>query len=484
MMHAHRSMLWRLVGLVTPLTLWLAGCGGGGGDVQITSGSTPATLAIVVSGLPAGTPANITVTGPGGYRQTVGQTVTLGSLAAGTYTVTAAPVLTGSTSYQPAQPVQTAIVAANTAPTVGVSYGAPSDMRLSLTQVADGFAAPLFLTAPANDPRLFVVERAGRVRIVRDGTVLATSFLDLSILTTTDGERGLFSMAFDPAYATNGRFYVYYTDQNGAITVARYTVSASNPDAADPTGTVLLSIPHPGASNHNGGQLAFGADGMLYVGTGDGGGSNDPSNNAQNSGTLLGKILRIDVSGASYTVPAGNPFAGGAGGRHEIWATGLRNPWRFSFDTNGLLYIADVGQGQREEVNAMPTASGGLNYGWDRLEGTACVSATACDPAGLTAPVFEYSHDAGGCAIVGGYVYRGAALPELQGRYFYTDLCTGKLASFLYRDGAVSERVDWPVTASGTVYSFGTDAAQELYVLADPGTSPTSGKVYRVQRAP
>ncbi|MGO4281686.1 PQQ-dependent sugar dehydrogenase [Cupriavidus sp. RAF20_2] len=481
MIHAHRSMLCRLLAITT---LWLAGCGGGGGDVQITSGSTPATLAIVVSGLPAGTPANITVTGPGGYRQTVGQTVTLGNLAAGTYTVTAAPVLTGSTSYQPSQAAQTAMVAANTAPTIGVSYGAPSDMRLSLTQVAEGFAAPIFLTAPANDPRLFVVERAGRVRIVRDGSVLAASFLDLSILTTTDGERGLFSMAFDPAYATNGRFYVYYTDQNGAITVARYTVSASNPDAANPTGTLLLSIPHPGASNHNGGQLAFGTDGMLYIGTGDGGGSNDPANNAQNSGTLLGKILRIDVSGASYTVPAGNPFAGGGGGRPEIWATGLRNPWRFSFDANGLLYIADVGQGQREEVNAMPTASGGLNYGWDRLEGTACVGGTACDPAGLTAPVFEYSHDAGGCAIVGGYVYRGAALPELQGRYFYTDLCTGKLASFLYRDGAVSERVDWPVTASGSVYSFGTDAAQELYVLADAGTSSTSGKVYRVQRAP
>ncbi|WP_316248523.1 PQQ-dependent sugar dehydrogenase [Cupriavidus campinensis] len=266
-------MLCRLLGLVT---LWLAGCGGGGGDIQITSGGTPATLSIVVSGLPAGTPANITVNGPGGYRQTVAQTITLGNLVAGTYTVTAAPVLTGSTSYQPSQAVQTAMVAPNTAPTIGVSYGAPADMRLSLAQVAEGFAAPIFLTAPANDPRLFVVERAGQVRIVRDGSVPGTSFLDISSLTTTDGERGLFSMAFDPAYATNGRFYVYYTDQNGAITVARYTVSTSNPDVANPTGTVLLSIPHPGASNHNGGQLAFGTDGMLYIGTGEGGGSNDP----------------------------------------------------------------------------------------------------------------------------------------------------------------------------------------------------------------
>ena len=256
MINAYRTMLCRLLGI---LTLWLAGCGGGDGDAQITDGGmsgTPATLAIVVSGLPAGTPANITVTGPGGYRQTVAQTITLGNLAAGTYTVTAAPVLTGSTSYQPSQAVQTAMVAPNTAPTIGVSYGAPSDMRLSLAHVAEGFAAPIFLTAPANDPRLFVVERAGRVRIVRDGNVLATPFVDLSTLTTTDGERGLFSMAFDPAYATSGRFYVYYTDQNGAITVARYTVSGSNPDAANPTGTVLLSIPHPGASNHNGGQLA------------------------------------------------------------------------------------------------------------------------------------------------------------------------------------------------------------------------------------
>jgi len=463
--------------------LGLAACGGGGdgGGSDSATGSTgTGTLTLSISGLPSGTSAAITVSGPGQFRQTVTQSTTLSNLAAGSYTISAASVLTGSTLLKPQPPSQTVAVTAGGRASASVSYGSPETVQLSLTQVAGGLSAPIFLTAPHGDSRLFVVERAGRIRIVRNGTLVATPFLDIAALTTTDGERGLLSMAFDPNYGTNGRFYVYYTDANGAITIARYSVSAANPDIANASGTVLLSIPHGTFSNHNGGQLAFGPDGMLYIGTGDGGGSGDPSGNAQNPGTLLGKMLRIDVSGASgYGLPAGNPFVGQSGSRGEIWALGLRNPWRFSFDA-GLLYIADVGEDQREEVDVAPATSAGLNYGWNRTEGTACVGAAACDKTGLTMPVFEYGHDAGACAIVGGYVYRGSASPALHGRYFYTDLCTGKLLSFMYRDGVVVEQVDWKVTVPGSVFSFGVDDGQALYVLADPGTSATSGRVYRI----
>ncbi|MBF6987863.1 MULTISPECIES: PQQ-dependent sugar dehydrogenase [Cupriavidus] len=469
--------------------LGLVACGGGDGGSSGNAGGSggsgpggPGTLSLTVTGLPSGTPALVTVTGPGQYRQAVAQSTTLSNLATGTYTVSAADVLAGTSQYQPQPPAQSVTVGAGAGATANVVYGSPQPVRLSLTQVAGGLAEPIYLTAPAGDARLFIVERAGRIRVVRNGTLLGTPFLNIDALTTTDGERGLLSMAFDPGYASNGRFYVYYTDNNGAITIARYQVSAGNPDVADTAGTILLSIPHSNFQNHNGGQLAFGTDGMLYVGTGDGGGGGDPSGNAQNLGVLLGKLLRIDVSGASgqpYGVPSGNPFAGQSGRRGEIWAYGLRNPWRFSFDA-GLLYIADVGQGQREEVDVAAATSAGLNYGWNRMEGTACVGAATCDTAGLTLPVFEYGHEAGACAIVGGYVYRGNALAALQGRYFYSDLCTGKLLSFVYRDGGAAEQVDWNVTIPGSVYSFGVDAGQALYVLSDTGTSAASGAVYRV----
>ncbi|SPA51669.1 PQQ-dependent sugar dehydrogenase [Cupriavidus taiwanensis] len=477
--------------------LGLAACGGGGGGDSAGAGDAGGTgggggggggggaggngsLTLAISGLPAGTQAAITVSGPGQFRQAVVQPTTLSNLAPGSYTVAATDVLTGTALRRPQPPSQVVAVAAGTGATASVAYGAPEAMQLSLTQVPGEFSAPIFLTAPAGDARLFVVERAGRIRIVRDGALLAAPFLDIAALTTTDGERGLLSMAFDPDYAANGRFYVYYTDTSGAITIARYQVSAANPDLAEASGTVLLSIPHPGFSNHNGGQLAFGPDRMLYIGTGDGGGGGDPAGNAQNPATLLGKMLRIDVSGAAgYGVPAGNPLLGQSGSRGEIWALGLRNPWRFSFDA-GSLYIADVGQDQREEVDVAPSTSAGLNYGWNLTEGTACVGAATCDKSGLTMPVFEYGHDTGGCAIVGGYVYRGNASPALRGRYFYSDLCTGKLQSFVYRDGAAAEPVDWNVTVPGSMFSFGLDGAQALYVMADPGTSAGSGRVYRI----
>jgi glucose/arabinose dehydrogenase len=482
---------WLASVLLGGCLLALAACGGSdgsGGSTSDTSGGTgggtspgggTASIALTVSGLPAGTDANISVTGPGGFQRTVSQTGSLANLAAGAYTITAGNVLNGNAVYKPAQPTQPVTISAGQASSVTVTYTGPETLRLSLTTVASGLDSPIYLTAPANDTRLFVAERPGRIRVIRDGALLGTPFLDISSLTTTDGERGLLSMAFDPGYATNGRFFVYYTATDGSITVARYQVSASNADVANASGTVLLSIPHPGQSNHNGGQLAFGPDGMLYLATGDGGGANDPSGNAQNTGSLLGKMLRIDVRGSGYVVPPNNPFANGAGGRQEIWASGLRNPWRFSFDSTGQIYIADVGQDAREEVNIVPATTPGLNFGWARVEGTVCVGASTCDTSGLTPPAFQYDHSDGSCAILGGYVYAGSAVPELKGRYFYTDLCVGRLKSFAYRDGAIKESIDWALPLPATVYSFGTDAAGELYVLAE---TSTGGQVLRVQR--
>lgn len=401
--------------LSLPVLLLLYSCGGGGDDNSVNGG----TLSLAVSGLPTGTTGDLTVTGPNGFRTTADGGRTLPNLAPGDYTITAGNALTGTTSLSAQPGAQTVSVSNGATAVASVAYGAPQAFRLVLSQVVTGLAAPVHLTAPAGDARVFIVERAGRIRILQNGTLLPTPFLDISALTTTDGERGLLSMAFDPAYASSGNFYVYYTDLSGNLVVARYRVSAGNANRADIVTTILLTIPHPTFANHNGGQLAFGRDGMLYIGTGDGGGGGDPFGNAQNPALLLGKLLRIDVrtSASGYAVPAGNPFVGQAGKRAEIWATGLRNPWRFSFDGGvGNLYIADVGEGQREEVDVAADTAGGLNYGWNLTEGTLCFNAATCDRAGLTPPVLDYAHDTtGGCAIVGGFVYRGSAMPALRG---------------------------------------------------------------------
>lgn len=356
----------------------------------------------------------------------------------------------------------------------------PATFALTLQTVASGLEQPLYLTAPAGDARLFIVERPGRVRIVANGTLLAQPFADIAAKTTTSGERGLLSMAFDPQYRQNGRFYLYYTDTNGDIAIDRMTVSGDANTADAASAVRLLTIPHPGANNHNGGQLAFGPDGMLYVGTGDGGGAGDPSGNGQNLDTLLGKILRLDVGGTGYAIPAGNPYAGQAGRRGEIWASGVRNPWRFSFDrTERLLYIADVGQGEREEVDIAPATQAGNNYGWRTMEGSACYNAASCDKTGLFIPQFEYQHGANGingCSITGGYVYRGAALPELAGQYLYSDYCKGYLKSFAFRNGTAGAVTTWDVGDVGNVLSFGEDAAGELYMLS------ANGRVYRIAK--
>jgi glucose/arabinose dehydrogenase len=332
------------------------------------------------------------------------------------------------------------------------------------------------MTAPPGvASRLFVVQQTGAIRIfdVNTATLLPLPFLNIASLLLAGGERGLLGMAIDPDYATNRRFYVFYTSTPaGDLVVARYQASATNPNVADATATILLTVPHPNFSNHNGGMLAFGPEGCLYVATGDGGSGGDPGNNAQNPNSRLGKLLRIDGdTGAPCARGTSNPFAGG-GGAVEIWSTGLRNPWRFSFDRHtGDLYIGDVGQGAREEIDVAtgPNAGRSLNFGWRLMEGFLCFNpATNCNPGNLTLPVLDYPHTGGACSVTGGYVYRGAAIPSLQGTYFYADFCAGFVRSFRHENGLPAAPTEWPALSppGGRVTSFGEDSAGELYLMS------------------
>jgi glucose/arabinose dehydrogenase len=350
----------------------------------------------------------------------------------------------------------------------------PVGQGARLQTIATGLSSPLYLTAPPGDvSRLFIVEQTGAIRIVRDGSLLPTPFLDLSGQISAGGEQGLLGLAFDPEYATTGQFVVHYTDPAGDTRVSIFQVSI-DPDVADPASEqVILTADQP-YPNHNGGQILFGPDGYLYLGLGDGGSANDPEGRGQALSDLLGSILRVDVqSGTSYTVPPDNPFVGQPGVQPEVWSYGLRNPWRFSFDrATGDLYIADVGQERFEEVDVALESAGsgrGLNYGWNIMEGAHCLTGNQCDQTGLTLPDFEYNHDQG-CSITGGYVYRGAAIPSLQGVYFFGDFCRGWVRSFRYSSGTILELTDWPtLRPGGAVLSFGEDAVGELYVLGGGG---------------
>lgn len=464
------------------LTLLLAfgGCGGGT-EVRIGDPPVPvaATLSVAITGLPAGTDAVVRVTGPSGYAIDLAQSRTLSGLAAGSYTVSASPVTANGKIYSAAAPAQHISVGAGGNLTVSVAYNVQQG-TVGVAAYATGFANPVFLASPPGDARQFVVERDGRIFIIRNGMVQSIPFLDIGAQVSMAGEGGLLSMAFDPGYASNGYFYLYYTDFDGSIVVERRSVSG-NPDIANPTGALtLLRIPHPGFTNHYGGLLAFGPDGYLYLAPGDGGGSGDPDDNAQDPASLLGKMLRIDVRDAStatpYRIPPSNPYAGG-GGRPEVWALGLRNPWRFAFDA-GQLYIADVGADANEEVDIAGVTEAGVNYGWDIMEGTLCRATAGCASAGLRLPAFEYSHAAnpGACAITGGYVYRGKAIPELAGHYFYSDFCSGFLRSFAWNGASVSAATEWPLPPVGGITSFGQDADGELYLLS------TNGTVYKLVR--
>ncbi|HEY0670644.1 MAG TPA: PQQ-dependent sugar dehydrogenase [Longimicrobiales bacterium] len=339
------------------------------------------------------------------------------------------------------------------------------------TVVSSGLSSPVHLTAPANDARLFVVEQQGRIRIIQSGQLLATPFLDISARVSCCGEQGLFSLAFHPAYATNGYFFVNFTDVNGDTRVERFRVSAGNPNIADPASSrLILAVDQP-FENHNGGQIAFGPDGMLYIGMGDGGAGGDPLNHGQDRATLLGDLLRIDVNnGDPYAIPANNPYVGSTQFRPEIWAYGLRNPWRFSFDVpGGMLYVADVGQNAWEEINAVPATQSGINYGWRIMEGRHCYNTQTCSQTGLQLPVHEYDHSEG-CSVTGGFVYRGSAIPGMVGHYFYSDFCEGLLRSFRLSNGTATDHRTWSVGPLGQVMSFGQDAAGELYILSGNGT--------------
>ncbi len=351
--------------------------------------------------------------------------------------------------------------------------------EIVLERRLDGFDKPLQVThAGDGSGRIFVVEQGGRVWTVRDGIRQPTPFLDLSDRVSCCGERGLLSIAFPPSFAVDGWFVADYTDRSGDTVLARYRFTG-DPERADPASEqVLLRIAQP-FSNHNGGQLAFGPDGYLYVGTGDGGSAGDPGNRAQNSGVLLGKLLRLDVSPehVPYANPPSNPFYGSASDRPEIWVLGLRNPWRFSFDrSTGDLWIGDVGQGAWEEIDRQPAGSvGGENYGWNVLEGSHCYSAPSCDGSAFVLPVAEYDHGQG-CSVTGGFVVRDPALPRFDGIYLYGDYCSGRLWGLQRAAGGWESSV---LSETGlTLSSFGEDERGTVYVVDYSG-----GAIYAVADA-
>lgn len=346
---------------------------------------------------------------------------------------------------------------------------------VALEPFATGLNSPVEVVN-AGDSRLFIVQQGGAIRIANpDGTLKPNNFLTLTTATiSTGGERGLLGLAFHPQYASNGFFYVNYTRAgDGATVIARYSVNPNNPDAALTTGTVLLTVDQP-YSNHNGGTLRFGPDGYLYIGMGDGGSGGDPGNRAQNINNNLGKMLRIDVDSTTgslpYGIPGDNPYVGVAG-NDEIWAIGLRNPWKFSFDhTTNELWIADVGQGAIEEINRVSGSASGLNYGWKCYEGNNVYTA-GCAQAGTTYtfPVVTYGHTGGACSVTGGYVYRGSQYPNLQGKYIFADYCVNRIGLV----DPATNNVSYSTTFSGQNYftSFGEDVNGEIYAAASgPGT--------------
>jgi cysteine-rich repeat protein len=374
-----------------------------------------------------------------------------------------------------------------------VCAGVPTSpgTTLAMTPVATGLEAPVHVAAPRLDTnRVFIVEQPGRIRVVRNGILNPTPYLDIEGPVAYGGEQGLLSVAFDPDFETNGRFFVYYVDNSGDVVIARYTASgdpSSSDDADESSAVIVTTVPHPGASNHNGGQVQIGPDGFLYAAIGDGGGGCDSTGpNAQDDGDARGKLLRIDRS-ASFPV---DPVA-------AIWQKGLRNPFRFSFDRGtGDLYIGDVGQNAYEEIDfdASPVSSG-VNWGWLPYEGTHCSNEDpmtggsgcggACPlPAGFTFPILEYSHSQG-CSVSGGYVYRGCALPDLLGTYFYSDFCASFVRTFDVAGGVAQNQTNRtadvdPGNDLDGVSSFGEDARGELYIVSHGNFTPGEGAVYRI----
>jgi len=348
--------------------------------------------------------------------------------------------------------------------------------QIQLQLLVAGLAQPVYIThAGDGSGRLFIVEQGGVIRIFKNGSLLTTPFLNITSRVISGGEQGLLSVAFHPNYETNGRFFVNYTAPGGGAAgqsiIAEYRVSAANPDVADNTERVLLAIPDP-FSNHNGGLNKFGPDGFLYIGLGDGGSGGDPQNNGQRLDTLFGKVLRINVDGAQpYAIPSDNPFVGTTGARGEVWAYGLRNPWRFSFDPcNNRLFLADVGQNAWEEVDLIQR---GGNYGWRIMEGPVCFNPpSGCSTTGLQMPIGSYDHGQG-CSVTGGYVYRGTASPILIGRYLFADYCSGRLWEL--RETGPNVWAMRQLAQTGlTISSFGEGEDRELYIVHH------AGSIYRV----
>ncbi len=400
---------------------------------------------------------------------------------------TAAPTV-APTAANPTEAVAVEVSLPTPTPMPEIAALTPDQVRLRLEPVYNGFQLPVFLThAGDGSGRRFVVEKTGKIWVIDNGAVLATPFLDLRARITTSGnEQGLLGMAFAPNFTETGHFFVNYTDRQGTTVVERYTVTPADRNRADPQSAfTVITVAQP-ASNHNSGMLHFGPDGYLYAPLGDGGAANDRFGHGQNPDTLLAKILRLDVTSdptQPYLIPADNPFVNadwnGRPVRDEVWAIGLRNPWRTSFDrATGDFWIADVGQNQIEEVNVVrPGAPGGYNFGWPIMEGRSCFNATICDQEGLTLPVVDYRHVGGNCSVTGGYVYRGSAFPQWNGIYFYGDYCSGRIWA-LAPDGGSGWSNAEVLDSDLTISSFGEDEAGELYAL-DYGR----GVIYRLVAA-
>jgi glucose/arabinose dehydrogenase len=458
------------------ISAWVSACGGdGGGDIQEPPQAvvTAVTVTAPSTTVESGQTVQLTATARDAAGSVVeGRTFEWATADAAVASVSPTGLVTGLNEGQVEIRAITEGITGGIMITVTAPPPPTGPISLGLQEIAAGLDFPTYLTSPPGDDRLFILEKAGAIRVIKGGAVLETHFLDLTGKVVSEGgEQGLLGLAFFPDYASSGRFIVHYNDRSDENRVSLFRVSA-DPDRGDAASeSVVLSVPQPGVA-HNGGQVLFGPDGLLYIGLGDG--DDDDHGRGQSLSDLFASILRIDLStGTPYTVPPDNPFVGMAGARPEVWSYGLRNPWRFTFDrATGDLYIGDVGESRWEEVNYASAADGagrGVNYGWSRMEGRHCFRGDECDQAGLTLPVLEYSHSTG-CSVISGYVYRGAAIPALQGTYFFADFCGGWVRSFRMEGGMIVDETDWPaLRPGGLVTSFGEDTAGELYLLTEQG---------------
>jgi glucose/arabinose dehydrogenase len=372
---------------------------------------------------------------------------------------------------------------------VALTLASTAAAFLTTELVADGLNRPIYVTAPQGDGRLFIVEQRGVIRLVKDGSLLAQPFLDITAQVmdpTAFSEQGLLGLCFDPDFDTNRYFYVHYTDNSGDTVIERYEADAGDPDVADPGSSEAVLTQDQPYANHNGGTIEFGPDGYLYFGFGDGGSAGDPGNRAQDPATLLGKLIRIDVTSLPYTIPPDNPYAGSGSVENEIWAFGMRNPYRWSFDREtGDMWIGDVGQSEWEEIDFQPAGSGGgENYGWRLMEGLHCYNpSTDCGSDTLDLPIHEYGHTGGRCSITGGYVYRGAAIPDLDGYYIFGDYCSEQIWALQYDGETVThflELTDFldPGGVLDGLAAIGQDGAGELYIVDRAGT--TDGEIHKI----